>query len=156
MPLVARACGYALGLACLCAASRVEADIRFCNEFPHLVYIAMAYPQEESAWISRGWLAAETGQCYAFDSALRVKTFYYRGESAPYRDKGKSIRTTWGVGMKFAILDNANFNYWNAQDKVLNSALAEFNRGVDIEEGVASVTVTFKADGKISFETVTP
>jgi hypothetical protein len=66
------------------------------------------------------------------------------------------MRTTWGAGMKFAVLENANFNYWNAQDKVLNSTLAEFNKGVDIEEGVASVTVTFKADGKISFETVKP
>jgi hypothetical protein len=158
MPVAARACGCIAGLVCLLAnAGARAADIRFCNDFPHLIYAAMAYPQEEGSWISRGWVAAETGQCYQFDSALRVKTFYYRGESVPYRDKsGKNIRSTWGAGMKFAILENGNFNYWNAQNKVLNSSLAEFTKGVDIDEGAATVTVTFQADGKVSIQTIKP
>jgi hypothetical protein len=157
MRLAARTCGYAAILACGLAIPQARADIRFCNDFPHNVYIAMAYPQEEGSWISRGWITAVTGKCYQFDTALRVKTFYYRGESVPYRDKsGKSIRTTWGAGMKFAILENGNFNYWNAQNRVLNSSLEEFNKGVDIEDGVSAVTVTFHDDGKVSFETIKP
>jgi hypothetical protein len=58
--------------------------------------------------------------------------------------------------MKFAILENGNFNYWNAQNKVLNSSLAEFTKGVDIDEGAATVTVTFQADGKVSIQTIKP
>ena len=72
-------------LACLLAGPSARADITFCNEFPQLVYVAMAYPQNGGSWISRGWISHKTGECSLFDPALRVKTFYYRGESAAYR-----------------------------------------------------------------------
>src|SRR5664280_911409 len=32
-------------MACLLAGPSARADITFCNQFPHLVYVAMAYPQ---------------------------------------------------------------------------------------------------------------
>jgi hypothetical protein len=157
MPVVSRKCGYAATLALLLAMPSARADVRICNDFPHMVYMAMAYPQEEGSWISRGWIAADTGKCYQFDTALRVKTFYYRGESVPYKDpKGKSIKTTWGTGMKFAVSENGNFNYWNAQKPVLNSSLEDFSKGPDIDDGVAAVTVTFRADGKVTIETIKP
>jgi hypothetical protein len=157
IPFAPRACGYAVGLACLAAIPSARADIIFCNKFPHVVSAAIAYPQDEGSWISRGWVVLQIGECSQFDTALRVKTFYYRGETAAYRDNsGKNIRSSWGAGMKFAILENQNFNYWNAQNKVLNSSLAEFNKGADFSNEAVSVTVTFGADGKVSIETVTP
>ena len=98
-------CGCAAGLACLLAISSAKADIIFCNKFAHVVYAAMAYPQDEGSWIWRGWMALKTGECSQFVTALHVKMFYYRGESESYRDaSGKSV--SWGSDKKFAILEN--------------------------------------------------
>ena len=69
------------------------------------------------------------GDCAEFDTAIHVKTFYYRGESEWYRDGRHRTREFWGKGQKFAIWDNTNFQYYNAQEKVLNSTLVEFAQG---------------------------
>ena len=147
---------WAALLACLPALPGAKADIIFCSKFPYLIYTALAYPQASDSWMSRGWLNVESNRCFQFDTMLNPKTFYYRGESESYKDKGKTVRSTWGTSMPFAIKEGANFNYWNAQTRILDSTLAQFNKGIDIEDGVASVTVTYGADGKISFESVNP
>jgi hypothetical protein len=152
---IARATACAL-LACLPALVGARADIIFCSQFPYLINTALAYPQTNNAWISRGWLNVESGKCFPFDTTLNPKTFYYRGESESYKDKGKTVRSTWGAGMQFAIKEASNFNYWNAQTRILDSVLAQFSKGIDIEDGVTNVTVTFGADGKVSFESVKP
>ena len=152
---ISRLCGCAAGLASVLAIPSARADIIFCNKFAHVVYAAMAYPQDDGSWISRGWLALETGECSLFDPALRVKTFYYRGESVSYRAAGKSVKENWGAGMSFAIWRNANFNYWNAQKKVLNSSLADFTKGPETDGDAVSATVTFE-DGGSSVTIKTP
>jgi uncharacterized membrane protein len=142
-------------LACLLAGPSVRADITFCNEFPHLVYVAMAYPQNGGSWISRGWISLKTGECSLFDPALRVKTFYYRGESAAYRGaSGKRVKNNWGSGRSFAIREAGNFNYWDAQQKVLDSSLADFTHAGETNGDAISVTVTFNADGNGSSVTI--
>jgi hypothetical protein len=94
-------------------------------------------------------MSGGTGECSVFDSALRVKTFYYRGESAAYRSgSGRRIKTRWGSGRKFAIYEDSNFNYWNVTERVLKSSLAEFTQGPETTEDSVSVTVTFDAEGK--------
>jgi uncharacterized membrane protein len=65
--------------------SPTKARLPFCNEFPHLVYVAIAYEQSGGSFISRGWLSLDTGDCSVFDLAIRVRPFYYRGESVPCR-----------------------------------------------------------------------
>ena len=140
----------AIGLACLFATSAARADIVFCNKFPHLIYIAIAYPQTGSdSWISRGWLSIDTGDCAEFDTALRVKTLYYRAESVSYRQGGESIRTVWGGGgdNRFAIWEDDNFNYWDAQTKVLKSSLVTFSKVGDATGEALSARVTIEADG---------
>ena len=146
--------GAAIGAAAaalLLAASRAEADIVFCNKFPHLVYVAVAYPQTDgsNSWVSRGWLNIVTGDCAEFDTALQVKALYYRAESAAYRDDGRTVNTVWGGAGdgKFAILENSNFNFWNAQEKVLNSTLAVFTKVGETDKEALSVRFTFEADG---------
>ena len=141
----------AIGVACLYTSSSARADIVFCNKFPHLVYVAIAYSQTDgsNSWVSRGWLNIDTGDCAEFDTALHVKALYYRAESATYRDSGKSVNTVWGGGgdSKFAVLENSNFNFWNAQEKVLNSTLAVFTKVGDTTAAALSVRLTFEADG---------
>jgi uncharacterized membrane protein len=144
----------ALGLAFLCAASGARAEIVFCNKFVHVVYAAIAYPQDDDSWISRGWVALDPGECSSFDTALHVKTFYYRGESEPFRDGGRRVKVNWGAGRKFAIWEKDNFNYWNAQNKVLNSSLADFTKGAEASADNVAATVTFEADGLHSSVTV--
>jgi len=152
---IARLFGCAAGLACLFAGPSASAEITFCNKFPHVIYIAMAYPQNGDSWISRGWMSLNTGECSVFDFALRVKTFYYRAESAAYRNaSGRRIKTSWGSGRKFAIWESSNFNYWDAQNRVLNSSLAEFTHGPETSGDAVSATVTFDAEGKGSSFTV--
>ena len=73
--------GCAAGVICVLAASSAKANIVFCNEFPAEVWVAIAYQQEDGSWLSRGWLSVETGKCYPFDTAIHVKTFYFRGET---------------------------------------------------------------------------
>jgi len=136
-------------VACLFPISAVRADIVFCNQFPHMVYVAMAYPQNGGTWVSRGWLNLKTGACSLFDPALRVKTFYYRGESENYRQAGKNVKMNWGNKKQFAIWENYNFNYWGAEEKVLNSSVADFSQGPEADGDAISgtVTVTFTVDG---------
>ncbi len=138
----------AVGMTCLLAIPTARADIVFCNKFAHTVYVAIAYPQQDGSWISRGWIALDTGECSEFDSAIRVKTFYYRGQTAQYREGRKQVRTVWSSGdTKFAMWEKDNFNYWNAQTKVLNSTLAVFSKVGEATGDAISVTVTFEADG---------
>jgi uncharacterized membrane protein len=40
-------------------------EISFCNEFPHKIFVAIAYLQTDvNNYLSRGWLEVETGKCY--------------------------------------------------------------------------------------------
>jgi uncharacterized membrane protein len=140
--------GYMAGLVCLLLISSAKAEIKFCNDFTHVVYVAMAYPQNNDTWVSRGWLSLKTGECSLFDPALRVKTFYYRAESENFREaSGRNVKINWGSGKKFAIWESFNFNYWGAQEKVLNSSLADFTKGPETDGDAVSGTVTFRADG---------
>jgi len=138
----------ALGFCCLLATSAAKAEIVFCNKFPHVVFVAIAYPQDGGSWLSRGWMSLNTGDCSAFDTALRVKTFYFRGESEWFRSGGRRTKNSWGRGRKFAIWENSNFNYWNAQERVLKSTLAEFTQGPETQGEAVSATVTFDEEGK--------
>ena len=144
---LSKLCGCVAGLACLLPISSAKAEIKFCNQFPHVVYVAIAYPQDGGSWLSRGWMSLDTGECSVFDSALRVKTFYYRAESAVYRSGSRRIKTSWGTGRKFAIWEDSNFNYWNAAERVLKSTLAEFTQGPETTGDAVSATVTFDAEG---------
>jgi len=157
MPIAgARYPSLVAAVACLLAGRDARADIIFCSYFPRLINIALAYPQADDSWMSRGWLAVERERCLHFDTTLKPRTFYYRGESEGYRNRDRLVRTTWGAGMQFAIKEGANFNYWNAQTKALDSMLAPFNKGIDIADGVTSVTVTFGTDGKVAVESAKP
>jgi hypothetical protein len=146
---MSRLAAFALVAVGLGATTGARAEIQFCNKFPQKVYVAIAYPQDDQSWISRGWLEIDTGGCAEFDSALHPSTIYYRGESAPYRNaQGVSVTTVWSKpGHQYAIWEKDNFNYWNAQQRVLNSTLADFSL---LGEGLAadaSVSVTFEQDG---------
>ncbi|HLH10335.1 MAG TPA: DUF1036 domain-containing protein [Methylovirgula sp.] len=129
------------------AASGAKADITFCNKFGRLVYVAIAYPQSDGSFISRGWMSLSDGNCAQFDTAIHVKTFYFRGESEWYREGGHRSREIWGKGDKFAIWENDNFQYYDAQQQVLNSTLVEFTHGPEAENGDVSTTVTFTDHG---------
>lgn len=82
-----------------CSARPLRADIIFCNNFVSVVNVAIAYPQDDGTFISRGWLSLSAGNCVPFDTTLHVKVFYFRGESARYRDEsGRFSRYFWGKG----------------------------------------------------------
>jgi uncharacterized membrane protein len=131
------------GMVCLLASSTADADIIFCNRFPTEVWVAIAYQQKDGSWLSRGWLSVETGQCSAFDTAIRVKTFYYRAESKPYHHR----TNFWGLGKDFAIWERDNFQYYGADQRVLKSTLKPFTKAPDANGDEISVTITFPEDG---------
>jgi len=138
------------------ATTGARAEIQFCNKFPQKVFVAIAYSQSDQSWISRGWLEIGTGDCAEFDSALHPDTVYYRGESVPYRNaSGASVTRVWSNSAhQFAIWEKDNFQYWNAQEKVLNSTLADFSLLADGLASDASVSVTFEEDGVHTTTTV--
>jgi len=130
------------------SATTARAGITFCNQFGHVVNVALAYPQTDGSFISRGWLSLSPGNCAPFDTALRVKTFFFRGESEQYRDaSGHTMRYFWGKGHQFAIWENDNYQYYNAEQRVLKSTLEEFTQGPEADNGDVSATVTFKEGG---------
>jgi hypothetical protein len=140
--------GALVALAFVMATPGAHANINFCNKFAYKIYVAIAYPQGDDHWLSRGWMSLEPGDCGGFDNALRVSTFYYRVESVVYRNSaGRNSKAAWGSGgRQFAIWENDNFNYWNAEKRVLNSTLADFSLSTnDIPDG-AEVTVTIGPD----------
>jgi uncharacterized membrane protein len=147
---MSKSCRWVITLAIVFAASAARAEIKFCNEFPYKVYIAIAYPQTADSWLSRGWMSLEKGDCSVFDYALKPSAFYYRAESVDYRDAGKKVKMVWGTGRKFAIWENDNFNYWGAQERVLKSTLEEFTQGVESMGDDSSITVTFQPEGKVT------
>jgi hypothetical protein len=140
---------FAFAAVSLGATTGARAEIQFCNKFPQKVYVAIAYPQDDQSWISRGWLEIGAGDCAEFDSALHPSTIYYRGESVPYRNaSGASVTRVWSKpGRQYAIWEKDNFHYWNAQEKVLNSTLADFSLLAEGLDADASVAVTFEQDG---------
>jgi uncharacterized membrane protein len=125
-----------------------EGEISFCNEFPHKVYVAIAYLQTDvNNYLSRGWLNIETGKCYVFDTALRLSTFYYYAESEPYKDGKKKVKTSWGKGKQFAVRD-AHFQSYNAEQKYSGMYFVEFSQGPEASGGALTTTITFLEDGR--------
>ncbi len=146
--LSAKRVGAGAMLALLASASGARADIDFCNNFPHPVFVAIAYQQTNGTWLSRGWLEVDTGQCGVFDTAIRVKTFYFRAVTDPIPvGGGKSTTYIWGKGANFAVSDKDNFQYYDAEKRVLKSTLEQFSKGPDAQGDSVSCTVTFPADG---------
>lgn len=128
-----------------------RAEIIFCNQFGHVVNVAIVYPQTDGSYISRGWLSLSPGNCAPFDTALHVRTFFFRGETERYRDaNGRYMRYFWGKGRKFAMWENDNYQYYGAEQRVLRSILEEFTQGPDADNGDVSATVTFKEGGSIT------
>jgi uncharacterized membrane protein len=125
------------------------AGIVFCSEFAQSVFVAVAYPQDDGNWISRGWMGLDKGECASFDTALTIHTFYFRAETTTYKQGGKSYKNIWATNDgQFVMYENSNFNLWQAQKKVLdNSTLANFSKGGDVGAGAISAKVTFEADG---------
>ena len=123
-------------------------DVSFCNEFPHKLYIAIAYLETDvNNYLSRGWLEVETGKCYIFDTAIRVPTFYYRAESETYRDGKHKVKMEWGNDKQFAVRD-ANFQSYNAEKAYSGMRLAGFSKAPDSEGGSPiTAIVTFTETG---------
>jgi uncharacterized membrane protein len=129
------------------APSAANADLIFCNQFTQLIYVAMAYQQQNGAFISRGWLNVDPGNCASFDSSLTLKGFYYRVESVPYRLNGREVTETWGNGDgSFAVFEKSNFQYWNAQAKPLNSTMAPFTRNDNAVSEKENLTINILLD----------
>ncbi len=147
-------CGavIAIGLFAAPGASAAEGEIKFCNEFPHMVYVAIAYEQTSGQYISRGWISIETGDCSFFDTAIRVETFYYHAESY-WKERRRSFTETWGARdnqFRFAVKISSNFQYWNASERVLNSRLVGFSKGPQSTGGPVTATVTFNSDESVT------
>ena len=122
-------------------------DITFCNEFPHKVFIAIAYNQSDvNNYLSRGWLEIETGKCYIFDTAIRVPSFYWRAESEPYKDGKHRVKTSWGDDKSFAVRD-ANFQSYNAEKVYSGMHFAGFNKGPESSGGPITATISFTPTG---------
>ncbi len=122
-------------------------DISFCNEFPHTLYIAIAYMQYENNYLSRGWLEVETGKCYVFDTAIRVPAFYFHAESEPYRDGKHKVTMEWGSDKKFAVRD-ANFQSYNAEKAYSGMHFVGFTKSPDSSDGgPITAIVTFTETG---------
>ena len=146
-----------LGLAAVTAVQPVQAgegEITFCNEFPHKIYVAMAYLQTDvNNHLTRGWLDIDTGKCYVFDTALRVSSFYYHAESDSYKDGKNKVKMNWGKGTQFAVRD-ANFQAYNAEKKWSGMYFAQFTQGPVSTGAPLTAIVTFKEDASV--ETVVP
>lgn len=138
---------FLVGALLAMASSANAGDINFCNKTGALIYIAIAYPQTGGGFLSRGWMSIDDGECSIFDTALHVPTFYFRATGEWNRHGRTKERPTWGKGKMFAVWDNDNFQYYNAEERVLNSKLEEFTQGPTADNGDVAATVTFTPEG---------
>ena len=133
-------------LAAPCARAQTG-EISFCNEFPHKIFVAIAYLQTDvNNYLSRGWLEVETGKCYVFDTAIRVPTFYYRAESETYREGKRKFKMNWGDEKQFAVRD-ANFQSYNAEKAYSGMHMVSFSKAPESRDGgpiTVIVTLTEK------------
>jgi uncharacterized membrane protein len=73
----------ALGLAVLLAAistgaQRAQAGLRFCNNFPIRLEVAISYPDGPRGWIAQGWWIIDGGQCQeVIVGSLKSRYYYY-------------------------------------------------------------------------------
>lgn len=125
-----------------------EGEITFRNEFPHLVYVAIAYEQTGATFMSRGWLSLNTGDCSVFNSAIRVKTFYYLGESVPYRLGRRTVKPR-GARQGICDLGARQLPILRRRDRVLKSTLVPFNKEPETTGDALTVAVTFTEDGHV-------
>ena len=79
-------------------------------------------------YLARGWMHIETGKCFVFDTALRVRTFYYHAMSEPYKEGKKKFVWKWGADKQFAVRE-AHFHLYNAEKKFSGMYFAEFSQG---------------------------
>ena len=103
-------------------------------------------------YITRGWLYIDTGNCYVFDTAIRVPTFYYHAES-PYKEGKSKVKMNWGKGKQLAVRD-ANFQSYTAEKKYSGMYLAQFSQGPVSTGAPWTAIVTFKEDASV--ETIVP
>ncbi len=136
-----------IAAACVLCTTAAKAEITFCNEYGRLIYVAIAYPQSNGTFISRGWMSLNQGDCNVFDSAIHVRTFYFHAESTWVRNGRRRTREVWGKGKNFAIWEDSNFQYYNAQNRIRRSTPVEFTQGPIADNGDVSATVTFTTDG---------
>jgi uncharacterized membrane protein len=148
-----RVCGGA-ALALLGATSGANAEIDFCNKYPRTVFVAIAYQQTNSHWLSRGWLEVPSGQCGVFDTAIQVSTFYFRGATDLFPDDGKRHGAVkrhdpkvWGKEREFVISEGRNFQFYGAESHVQEQILKPFTQGPQSADQPVSAVVTFPADG---------
>jgi uncharacterized membrane protein len=130
-----------------------HAAVRFCNDFDHTVFVAVAYKMKSGSWYARGWLSVVNGQCSEFNNPpMHVATFLYRAETDDYPSNGGQVREVWGNSedKKFAVTDDG-FAWENADSPTGKPAEARMAGFVDTNatnvDGDLSITVTFAADG---------
>jgi|SRR5579863_1687640 len=129
-----------------------QALVRFCNDYDHTVFVAVAYPLKSGSWYARGWLSVVNGQCSEFNNPpMHVSTFLYRGETDDFPSNGQQVREVWGNSgeRKFAVTDEG-FAWENADSqtgKPDNSRMVGFtDTNATSDDGDLSLTITFKAD----------
>ena len=91
---------------------------------------------QKNAEIARNYTFLERQEQREFDKLGKVKD-----------SNARFSRYFWGKGRKFAMWENDNYQYYNAEQRVLRSSLAEFTQGPEIVSGDVSVTITFKEGG---------
>lgn len=67
----------ALGIAVIgFGASPARADLKFCNNTPGLVQVAVGYKDKEG-WASEGWWTVKAGSCAALMKGSLIARYYY-------------------------------------------------------------------------------
>ena len=142
------AAGLLLGLT-----GAAHADVRFCNNFPRTIFIAVAYKQDNGSWYARGWLSVTTGECAEFNNPpLKVRAVLYRAETDDYKQGSKTVRDTWGDESHEAFgISDPGFAWDNAKSlsgKASGARLVGFyDPNVTSVGSDLSMTVTYEADG---------
>jgi len=129
----------ALGLAShLVAAAPAKAGLKFCNKSNQgTVYIALAYPADETSWTTKGWLTLEQGKCGNFiEDKLTNRYFYYFAES----DKDYS----WKGTHPFCV-SSKRFNFANAS-KQCKGELSRWEKFRELDTGKNIVDYTLNLE----------
>jgi uncharacterized membrane protein len=132
------------------SSAAMQSNVRFkvCNDFPHDVFVAVAY-QKSGRWISDAWWSVRSNTCRTIRTN-DPKT-YIRGETNSYVMDGKRVHTEWGGDKAFCVLENTKILGALPPCRVGKALM--FNLGMNLVVGGSYpvvLTTRFGRDGAFS------
>ena len=146
-----------LCLLCLGWSSSALAAVQFCNKLERPVHFSVAY-QSPQGWVSQGWFSTDPQDCVTPQNLADLTDFFWTAETGPYMQNGEEVKTTWGEGRTFSVMEfkDSPFTVNNADKRQKKTRPNPFSGPVSFDLPAIVATVTIEADSSSTIVTQLP